>query len=138
MAWSRSPATEELVADIKLGAFERPAGRLGAQSESGSRTIRAMRRTLKPLHRSGSRITPGRPPRYASCCARSRCTASTAIMPIWWQGFSLHLAACLVRFSRMERHRSSGCRGRTSAAGGGPQYCIETTAYQAGAEIKQW
>jgi len=35
----------------------------------------------------------------------------------------------------MERHRSSGCRGRTSAAGAAAQYCIETTAYQAGAEI---
>src|ERR1700687_1960213 len=33
-----SPATEELVADIKLGCFERPAGRLGAQAESASRT----------------------------------------------------------------------------------------------------
>ena len=29
-----SPVTEELVADIKLGAFERPASRLGAQPES--------------------------------------------------------------------------------------------------------
>ncbi len=29
-----SPVTEELVADIKLGAFERPANRLGAQLES--------------------------------------------------------------------------------------------------------
>ena len=31
-----SPVTEELVADIKLGAFERPAGRLGARLESGA------------------------------------------------------------------------------------------------------
>ena len=36
-----SPVTEELVADIKLGAFERPANRLGAQLESSGRTASA-------------------------------------------------------------------------------------------------
>src|SRR5450631_174537 len=44
-----SPLTEELVADIKLGAFERPASRLGAPLESGAGAVRA------------SRVHPGRP-----------------------------------------------------------------------------
>ena len=36
---------------------------------------------------------------------------------------------------RMERGRSSARGRRASASGTAPQYCIETTAYQAGAEI---
>src|ERR1700716_3841574 len=38
-----SPATEELVADIKLGAFERPASRIGARLEFGGRAVRTTR-----------------------------------------------------------------------------------------------
>src|SRR6185295_9654756 len=51
------------------------------------------------------------------------------------QGFSQHLAACLVRF------RECSVVDRPPAAvvlpdsGTAAQYCIETTAYQAGAEV---
>jgi len=51
------------------------------------------------------------------------------------QGFSQHLAACLVRFrewSVVDRPPAAVVLPASSTA---PQYCIETTAYQAGAEI---
>jgi TolB-like protein len=51
------------------------------------------------------------------------------------QGFSLHLAACLVRFrewSVIDRPASAVTLPRPGSA---PQYCIETTAYQVGTEI---
>ena len=52
------------------------------------------------------------------------------------QGFSLHLAASSGAFPRMERDRSSaGRRSPLPPPDSAPQYCIETTAYQAGAEI---
>src|SRR3982075_2742479 len=38
-----SPVTEELVGDIKLGAFERPASRIGARLEFGGRAVRTTR-----------------------------------------------------------------------------------------------
>jgi len=128
-----SPVTEELVADIKLGAFERPATQLGAQLESGGGAVRT------------SNGHPGRPivpaARYAAASAKIR-----LVLPPFQmhgidsdhahlvQGFSLHLAACLVRF------REWTVIDRPPAAVGlppdsAPQYCIETTAYQAGAEI---
>jgi TolB-like protein len=51
------------------------------------------------------------------------------------QGFSLHLAASLVRFrewSVIDRPAAAVALLRLDSV---PQYCIETTAYQAGAEI---
>ena len=51
------------------------------------------------------------------------------------QGFSLHLAACLVRFrewSVIDRPAAAVALPLPDSA---PQYCIETTAYQAGTEI---
>jgi len=51
------------------------------------------------------------------------------------QGFSLHLAACLVRFREwtvIDRPPAAVALPPPDSA---PQYCIETTAYQAGAEI---
>ncbi len=56
-------------------------------------------------------------------------------MPISCRGFSLHLAACLVRFrewSVIDRPPAAVALPPPESA---PQYCIETTAYQAGTEI---
>ena len=61
--------------------------------------------------------------------------ASTAIAPISCRVFSLHLAASLVRFrewSVVDRPPAAVALPPPDSA---PQYCIETTAYQAGAEI---
>jgi TolB-like protein len=51
------------------------------------------------------------------------------------QGFSLHLAACLVRFREWSVIDRPPAAMPLPPAGSVPQYCIETTAYQAGAEI---
>jgi hypothetical protein len=92
-----SPVTEELVADIKLGAFERPASRFGAQSESGGGAVRT------------SNAHPDRPivpaARHSGATAKIRLVLRPFQMhgigsdhAHLVQGFSLHLAACLVRF----------------------------------------
>src|SRR4030088_1082045 len=128
-----SPATEELVARIKLGAFERPAIRFGAQLESG-------RRAARTSHAPSDRSVP--PESRPGASARIRLVLRPFQMhgvdedrAHLVQGFSLHLAACLVRF------REWSVIDRPPAAIPLPpldtarQYCIETTAYQAGAEI---
>ncbi|MFX6865373.1 hypothetical protein ABTH66_19280, partial [Acinetobacter baumannii] len=51
------------------------------------------------------------------------------------QGFSQHLAACLVRFREWSVVDRLPADVKFPAAGAAPQYSIETTAYQAGAEI---
>jgi DNA-binding SARP family transcriptional activator/TolB-like protein len=127
-----SPVTEELVADIKLGAFERPANRVGAQLESGGRALRT------------GNGHPDRPivpeARHSGASAKIRLVLRPFQMhgvdsdhAHLVQGFSLHLAACLVRF------REWSVVDRPTVAvpllDSTPQYCIESTAYQAGAEI---
>jgi len=127
-----SPVTEELVADIKLGAFERPASRLGAPLEPDGGAARA------------SHAHPGAPiapeARQFAAVAKIRLVLRPFQMhgvdndhAHLVQGFSLHLAACLVRFrewSVVDRPPAAVALPLDS-----PQYCIETTAYQAGAEI---
>jgi DNA-binding SARP family transcriptional activator/TolB-like protein len=129
-----SSATEELVAGIKLGAFERPAGRSGIPSETGGRAA------------SG---THGSPDRAVATEAGNTGVAAKirlVLRPFAMhgiggdhthlvQGFHQHLAASLVRFrewSVVDRAPSTVARTASDLA---PQYCIETTAYQAGAEI---
>jgi DNA-binding SARP family transcriptional activator len=129
-----SPATEELVADIKLGAFERPASRFGAQPESGGGAVRT------------SNAHPDRPivpaARHSGATAKIRLVLRPFQMhgidsdhAHLVQGFSLHLAACLVRFREwtvIDRPPAAVALPPPDSA---PQYRIETTAYQAGAEI---
>jgi DNA-binding SARP family transcriptional activator len=129
-----SPATEELVADIKLGAFERPAGRLGAQSESGSRTVRASgglsSRSVAP--EAGYSGAPTKIRLVLRPFAMHGVDGDHAHLV---QGFSLHLAACLVRFREWSVIDRPAAAVAPPPPGAAPQYCIETTAYQAGAEI---
>src|ERR1700730_14683987 len=60
-----SPVTEELVARIKLGAFERPAKRLGVRLESGGRAVPA---------------TPGPPDRPTAPETRPGATAKIRLL----------------------------------------------------------
>ena len=126
-----SPATEQLVADIKLGAFERavspgivrldgnapPGGeRLNDRGASATKQITApvkMRLVLKSFAMHGV-------------------DSDHAHLV---QGFSLHLAACLVRFREWTVIDRPAAAVPVPSAESVPQYCIETTAYQAGAEI---
>jgi len=125
-----SPTTQALVADIKLGVFERPPGPNGFQSPSGS-----------PDAPSGER---------AGITVRKNPVVPTKMRLILKpfgmhgidgdrvhlvQGFALHLAACLVRFREWTVIDRPNPAAPVQLSDSVPQYCIECTAYQAGIEI---
>jgi DNA-binding SARP family transcriptional activator len=126
-----SPATEELVAKIKLGAFERPFS--GPGGATGKRMLRVI---------NGS-VEQAIPPMAAQIKAPAK--MRLVLQPFSMhgvdndhahlvQGFKQHLAASLVRFrewSVVDRVASVLPAAQDPA----PQYCIEATAYQAGSEI---
>ena len=128
-----SPITAALVADIKLGVFERPAGRSGAQSAAQALAARG--------ERAGHAGTPE--PNYLAAPANKM---RLVLRPFAMhgvdsgrvhlvQGFSLHLAACLVRFREWSVIEGSAATVAVPPLDSAPQYCIETTSYQAGTEI---
>jgi DNA-binding SARP family transcriptional activator/TolB-like protein len=128
-----SPVTEELVADIKLGAFERPASRFGARLESGGRVVRA---SHGPSDRSIAPETrPGASAKIRLVLRPFQMHGVDSDHAHLVQGFSLHLAACLVRFREWTVIDRPPAAVPLPPPGSAPQYCIETTAYQAGAEI---
>jgi len=129
-----SPVTEGLVANIKLGAFERPASRLGAPLEADGGAAGA------------SHARPDGPflpeARHSAALAKIRLVLRPFAMHgvdsdhvHLVQGFSLHLAACLVRFREWSVINRPSDAVAIPLSDSAPQYCIETTAYQAGAEI---
>ena len=129
-----SPATAELVAQIKLGAFEQPLAKVDALSAAGKRALRA----------SNGGFDQAEP--LAPADVKAPAKIRLVLRPFQMhgidsddahlvQGFNLHLAACLVRFrewSVIDRPPGAVPLPPPDSA---PQYCIETTAYQAGAEI---
>jgi DNA-binding SARP family transcriptional activator/TolB-like protein len=132
-AMEPSSATEELVANIKLGILERAPADRAAPTANDEFAIRMVRGTAQqPV----VPIAPVNPP------AKTRLVLRPFAMhgvdedhSHLVQGFSQHLAACLVRFrewSVVDRPPATAALPAPDAA---PQYCIETTAYQAGAEI---
>jgi len=124
-------ATQDLVARVKLGAFELPAADRRIRSEDVDPAI----------VRINQRDDAGTP-----ASARSPGKPRLLLMPFKMdgvdndrahlvQGFGLHLAASLVRFrewSVIDRPTSAVALLPADAA---PRYCLETTAYQAGDEI---
>ena len=128
-----SPVTEDLVARIKLGAFEQAAS-AGAQGAADLR----LRRTG---NESVDRVIP-----LAAAEVKAPAKTCLVLRPFAMHGidrdhshlvhgFHQHLAASLVRFrewSVVDRAPTPAARAAPDLA---PQYCIETTAYQAGAEI---
>jgi TolB-like protein len=127
-----SPVTEKLVADIKLGAFERPTNLLGTELEPGGRAARASHGT--PDRPIAPETRPGPSAKIRLVLRPFQMHGVDGDHAHLVQGFSLHLAACLVRFrewSVVDRPPATVALPLDSA----PQYCIETTAYQAGAEI---
>jgi DNA-binding SARP family transcriptional activator/TolB-like protein len=129
-----SAVTEELVADIKLGAFERPASRFGVRLGSGGRAAGTSD------GRSDRPIVPGA--RHSGASAKIRLVLRPFQMhgidsdhAHLVQGFNLHLAACLVRFREWTVIDRPPAAVTLPSPDSAPQYCIETTAYQAGAEI---
>jgi DNA-binding SARP family transcriptional activator/TolB-like protein len=128
-----SPVTEELVADIKLGAFERPTNRLGAWLDSEGRMVRASHgpsdRPIVPETR------PGASAKIRLVLRPFQMHGVDSDHAHLVQGFSLHLAACLVRFREWSVVDRPPAVVALPSPDSAPQYCIETTAYQAGIEI---
>jgi DNA-binding SARP family transcriptional activator len=128
-----SKATLDLVAKIKLGDFERSTHARGDSGNSQS-TARRTHETGQPIAVSGFTA----PKAAAKPCLVLRPFAMHGVasdQAHLVQGFSLHLAASLVRFrewSVVDRPPSALVLPEPGTA---PQYCIEATAYQAGAEI---
>ena len=129
-----SSATEELVANIKLGILERTPADRAASAANDEFAVRMVRGTaLQP-------VAPMSPSVNAS--ARTRLVLRPFAMhgvdedhSHLVQGFSQHLAACLVRFREWSVVDRPPAAVVLPASGTASQYCIETTAYQAGAEI---
>jgi DNA-binding SARP family transcriptional activator/TolB-like protein len=128
-----APATEALVAEIKLGAFERPAGQ-GAAAPRSPRAVLA----------EGDRADRPGPSdiRHAPASTKMRLVLRPFAMHgidgdhvHLVRGFALHLAACLVRFREWVVIDRSNTTAVLPLADSTPQYCIESTTYQAGPEI---
>ena len=129
-----SPQTEELVANIKLGVFDHaPADRSfsAANDEFSVRTVKGA--ILQPF----VPMTPA-----VNAPAKTRLVLRPFAMhgvdedhSHLVQGFSQHLAACLVRFREWSVVDRPPAALVLPAPESAPQYCIETTAYQVGGEI---
>ena len=126
-----SPATEALVAEIKLGVFERSVSPSVPPHESGARTGRELP--------DGLAVSTAR---RAAAPARMRLVLRPFAMHAvdrnhvhLVQRFSLHLAACLVRFREWTVIDRPSPAAVLPLPDSTPQYCIEATAYQVGAEI---
>jgi DNA-binding SARP family transcriptional activator/TolB-like protein len=119
-----SPVTQALVAEIKLGGFERPAG-YGAQ-------LRSVGQARDALPSQAVYAAP------AKTCLVLRPFAMHGVendLVHLVQGFHQHLAASLVRFREWSVVDRAPPVVGSPASDLAPQYCIESTAYQAGADI---
>jgi DNA-binding SARP family transcriptional activator/TolB-like protein len=126
-----SPATEELVANIKLGVFEPPADRDG-HAKNGVLAVRAINGSGPQSVPAALSNAPAKPRLLLRPFAMHGVDGDHSHLV---QGFSQHLAACLVRFREWNVVDRPSAAVVIPEAGAVPQYCIETTAYQAGAEI---
>ena len=133
-AMEPSAATEELVANIKLGVLERAPADRGASAANDEFAVRMIRGAA--IQSAVAMSPPANTP------AKTR----LVLLPFAMhgvdedhshlvQGFSQHLAACLVRFREWSVVDRPPAAVVLPTVGSAPQYCIETTAYQAGAEI---
>ncbi|XSC48426.1 BTAD domain-containing putative transcriptional regulator [Bradyrhizobium sp. RDT10] len=133
-AMEPSSATEELVANIKLGILERTPADRAASAANDEFAVRMVKGTAL------QRVAPMSP--SVNTSARTRLVLRPFAMhgvdedhSHLVQGFSQHLAACLVRFREWSVVDRPPAAVVLPDSGTASQYCIETTAYQAGAEI---
>ena len=128
-----SKATQELVASIKLGAFERTADPRVRGSRSEPAIVRINNADQNQTGRGLPARAPSKPRLLLSPFAMHGVESSRAHLV---HGFSLHLAASLVRFREWSViDRPSVAAVTLAPLDDAPQYRLETTAYQAGAEI---
>jgi DNA-binding SARP family transcriptional activator len=129
-----SPQTEELVAKIKLGLFDQGSDDLDFSVANDEFSVRTVK---------GAVLQPFAPVTSApNALAKTRLVLRPFAMhgvdddhSHLVQGFSQHLAACLVRFREWSVVDRPPAALVLPAPESAPQYCIETTAYQAGGEI---
>ncbi len=132
-AMEPSAATEELVANIKLGILERAPADQAASAANDEFAVRMVRGLLSSRWRA---LAIGQ-------CICQDAAGAAAVCDAWRRrgsqpsGAGVLAASCRLSRSlpRMERGRSSSRGRRASASSAASQYCIETTAYQAGTEI---
>ncbi len=127
-----SKPTQDLVAKIKLGEFDLAVERRAQTARSGSAIVRID----DPENDRAVRTLP------SSSLAKPRLLLRPFAMHgvdsgrvHLVQGFGLHLAASLVRFREWSVIDRPVAAVAPPLADAVPQYCLETTAYQAGAEI---
>jgi DNA-binding SARP family transcriptional activator len=126
-----SKVTQDLVARIKLGAFERPTVDARVRSEDVDPAIVRINQRDDSATRAPAR-SPAKPRLLLMPFKMHGVDSDRAHLV---QGFGLHLAASLVRFrewSVIDRPTSAVALLPADTA---PRYCLETTAYQAGDEI---
>jgi DNA-binding SARP family transcriptional activator len=129
-----SPATEELVAKIKLGTFEQPFAKVDARGAADKRALRATNGNFG----QATPVVPAEAKAPAKTCLVLRPFAMHGIdgdHAHRVQGFHQHLAASLVRFREWSVVDRAPATVAPPTPDSAPRYCIETTAYQAGAEI---
>jgi TolB-like protein len=126
-----SPATEALVAEIKLGVFERPVSPSVTPHQPEARTGREF--PDDPGASTARRVAPPVKMRLVLRPFAMHAVDSNHVHLV--QGFNLHLAASLVRFREWTVIDRPGPAAVLPSPDSTPQYCIETTAYQVGAEI---
>jgi DNA-binding SARP family transcriptional activator/TolB-like protein len=125
-----SALTEDLVAKIKLGAFEQPLAPAMADKHGLRLVSGGIDRTTPP---AATAARPG-----TKTCLVLKPFAMHGIdgdHAYLVQGFQQHLAASLVRFREWSVADRAPAVVVSPASDSAAQYCIETTAYQAGAEI---
>jgi DNA-binding SARP family transcriptional activator/TolB-like protein len=123
-------ATEQLVAKIKLGGFERPLANGAADKRVSQVTNGSLGQAILPP------VANVKAP--AKTCLVLRPFGMHGIDSDHVhlvQGFHQHLAASLVRFREWSVVDRAPATAALSALGSAPRYRIETTAYQAGTEI---
>jgi DNA-binding SARP family transcriptional activator/TolB-like protein len=127
-----SAATRDLVANIKLGVFERPFAKADSGADGGKslaangsidRIILLAAADIKPPAKTCLVLPP---------FAMHGIDSDHAHLV---QGFHQHLAASLVRFREWSVVDRPPAPVALPASDSVPQYRIETTAYQAGTEI---
>jgi DNA-binding SARP family transcriptional activator len=132
-AMEPSKATQDLVARIKLGDFERSPVSRRVRSEAVDPAVAGRRDSGRQEGVTVVAVKAPAKPRLLLAPFAMHGVDGNRVHLV--QGFGLHLAASLVRFREwnvIDRPASAVALALPDAA---PRYCLETTAYQAGSEI---
>jgi DNA-binding SARP family transcriptional activator/TolB-like protein len=129
-----SPATKDLVAKIKLGAFEQPHSAIDARRAADARISPSINGSLaKAIAPAAEDIkAPVKICLVLQPFAMHGVDSDHAHLV---QGFHQHLAASLVRFREWSVVDRPPMEVVPALPDSAPRYSIETTAYQAGTEI---